>query len=194
MFYIFPNAELRPRVVPELVDGEDTDVYRCSHLGHYSETGLPDYWKISRSGLATILRPYREDRVLSSNHQGHLVAAGRWFSKWILIRELTEFISHADAMIHNFPAATNVEFECSWGGLRERRLYDDSMGGFGGISETASRSARAQIASAKIASEWPHIVSELANRVLIVFEDSVNTEWVTSVAPKMRMDWIPSAP
>lgn len=191
MFYVFPDEDLRPRVSAEFIGGHDTDVYRCSHLGHHSDTTVPDYWKVTRNGLATICRPYREDRQITSSQQGNKVVAGRWFSKLLLVREITELVTHGSAMLAHFPDAHRIDFECTWMGLSERSIFDDLSNRFGRSSYGDGRTCQASAGASSLSSKWPAVVSQLANRILILFEDGVTPEWVASAAPRFKMDWLP---
>jgi hypothetical protein len=194
MFYVFEKPDIGLRVLPQFIGGEDTDVYECDHLGHHTDTTtiLPDYWLATRRGWATLMRPYREDRLPTATVGGHQLRSGSWLSGFLLVRELTELMAHASAMLAHFPQAHVVEFECHWYGLKDRALYDQFSDSLGATCETSSRSARATASAAGLAQSWPHTVSALANRIFILFgQKTVSPEWVEAASPQFRMSWIP---
>ena len=64
MFYPFTRPEIEPYIQLVEMDGEEIEVVEANLFGadHTPET-VPEFWRVSREGMATIIRPYREDRA-----------------------------------------------------------------------------------------------------------------------------------
>jgi hypothetical protein len=132
------------------------------------DTNLPDYWRYSVDGRATIIRPYREDRRRSVEGEGR--AAGTWLSPETVIRETTELVSHARIMAERYEGG-RVAFRCTWRGLAGREIDD-----FGAIYWSPGRHARADQRSTVgawdvpvLAANWHEVVAELSCPVLSLF-------------------------
>ena len=59
MFWVFDGDELQPRSVLDGALGEE-EFLECS-LEDTGELMSPDFWRLLPAGMATIVRPYRED-------------------------------------------------------------------------------------------------------------------------------------
>ncbi len=58
MFYPFTREEIKPRFVLDGSDDYEQDAIETTLLGVPSLSGLPDFWRITADGRATIIRPY----------------------------------------------------------------------------------------------------------------------------------------
>jgi len=76
-----------------------------------------DFWRISRTGLATTIREYWEDTP--DFRLGPRLA----LNPKNLTRMLGELVWHADAFCSRFAAPVRVHFRCEWRGLKGRRLF-----------------------------------------------------------------------
>ena len=118
MFWVFDGDELQPRSVLDGALGEE-EFLECS-LKDSGELMLPDFWRMSPAGMATIVRPYREDR----RNLGEGLGAGTWFWPFLMAREIAEVVAHARAFAERFEAPETVSLRAEWRGLRGRRLKD----------------------------------------------------------------------
>ena len=116
MFWVFDGDELQPRSVLDEALGEE-EFLECS-LEDSSELMSPDFWRMSPAGLATIVRPYREDR----RKLGEGFGAGTWFWPFLMAREIAEVIAHAHAFAERLDAPESVLLRAEWRGLKGRRL------------------------------------------------------------------------
>ena len=75
MFWVFNESELAPRSVADS-NFDDTELLECSLLKpEVVEFALPDFWRVTPTGMATLIRPYREDR----RDFGAGFEEGKWF-------------------------------------------------------------------------------------------------------------------
>ncbi len=73
MFWVFDGDELQPRSVLDGALGEE-EFLECS-LEDSSELMVPDFWRMSPAGMATIVRSYREDRRHPVSTRSRMAAA-----------------------------------------------------------------------------------------------------------------------
>ena len=189
MFFPFRGDGNSPSIQPEEPDGTGSDVLETSLIaGGDFEYSLPDFWRISPYGLATLIRAYREDRERTVKACRR--AAGTWFSPTDMIRETAELVTHARLMARQFDTATRVNFRCSWYGLHNRQIaeFDPSVYWSPGHSANAdSRTIEGTCSIPELAAKWPTVVSELAGPVLRLFGiHHCSPEYVSSLQPKFR--------
>jgi len=174
MFYPFTRPEISPRVEPEMIDGQDTDVYVASLINDQMTTStMPDYWRMTRTGMASLARGYREDRGREPD------IAGTRFAPYILIREITELLGHAIIMAQDFPHTYRIEFVGSWTGLSGRTLEGRDQTTWDYYEQTAKSDSRTTTGAWPINAlrgSWVEIVTELANRILILFDKYQTTD------------------
>lgn len=171
MFYPFTRPEIAPSIQPEFGDGSGSDVMEANLIsGREFDITLPDFWRVSPDGRATIIRAYREDREGTQSSTGR--AAGTWLSPMTVLRETAEIVAHAKAMLTYFPTATQVNFRCTWAGLNDRELQDFSpeiYWGYGKIARADIRTVEGEWTPAQLsASPWL-VVAELACPILRLF-------------------------
>jgi hypothetical protein len=123
MFYPF-RGESAPTFHPEHPDGTGPDVLEGNLLDVDSdfELSLPDFWRVATDGRASLVQPYREDRLRSVRELQR--AAGTWLSPETVIRETAELVTHARCLARRFEAARQVSFRCTWIGLENREPAD----------------------------------------------------------------------
>lgn len=163
MFYPFTRDEIKPYVVPEQLEGIDTEVWETSLIGETQDsTTLPDFWRFSVLGYASLARAYREDRQAIQENDGPLLP-GTWFSPFTLIRELSEFIRHARAIGRLFSSSTEVEVMGTWVGLANRRIDEFNPGVYWSPHKSRSdrRDVRGRWSMGDLTSSWESIVAEL---------------------------------
>jgi hypothetical protein len=171
MFYPFTRPEIAPAFHAEKSDGTGGDVLEANLMGMGDlDTSLPDFWRIAPDGRATIIRPYREDRLRSVTSLNR--AAGTWLSPETIIRETAEIVTHATLLARRFETATSVSFRCTWLGLADRQIdeFDPSIyWSPGKVAKADNRTIEGEWALADLVNSWPEIVSELACPVLRIF-------------------------
>jgi hypothetical protein len=184
MFYPFTRPEIAAALHPEFADGSGVDVLESNLLeeGDF-DTGLPDYWRYSVDGRATIIRPYREDRDRSVRGKGR--PAGTWLSPETIVRETTELVTHARIMAERYEG-TSVAFRCTWSGLNGREI-DDWTGYWspGRFARAAQRTTTGSWDVPVLAANWYEVVAQLACPVLSLFGfNDCSAEMVAGMAPQ----------
>lgn len=187
MFCVFDREEIKPYIQPDIVDGEEVDVVE-TNLMNIEEIGLPDYWRMTRTGYATLIRTYREDKktILRSREA---LEPGKWVSPRLIVQELTELTAHAGAMFNIFGGCTGAEFRCTWYGLRNRCIADFNSEILWNrrISKADGRTTSAHADPETLFEKWPALVATLANPITMLFDGmETNEEWVKRIAPEFR--------
>jgi hypothetical protein len=154
----------------------------------FMDTTVPDFWRISRDGMATIIRPYREDRA-KIVHGSKILTPGTWFYVYVLVRELAELLRHARALAKIFPEIQMVAIRATWHGLKDRRI-DNPTGELEAenrVSHTDARTAQGEWPIADLAATWPEIVTYLANHITRLFAGlEITPEWVRHVSKRFN--------
>ena len=160
------------KFVPEFTNGSGRDVIEVNLTPDPSfDTSLPDFWRISPDGRATLIRAYREDRQRYAQNTGRKV--GTWFSpKWVII-EIAELITHAKLFANLFNTASKVLFLCMWTGL-EGRMLDDiqpnyDLTRFNYRSRTNQRITGCKCVLSELTTEWRTVAARLSRPVLRQF-------------------------
>lgn len=162
MFYPFSPPEIRPSVHPDKLDGTGGDLLETNLLGF--DADLPDFWRISPDGRASLVRGYREDVRLEE--------PGRWLSPETVLRETAELVRHARAFARRFPSASSVSFRCVWNGLKGREIRDFDPGicwSPGRIAIANQRTVSGEYPVVQLGASWPKIVSDLGCPILHLF-------------------------
>ncbi|MDQ3082381.1 MAG: ATP-binding protein [Gemmatimonadota bacterium] len=184
MFYPFTRPEIAAALHPEFADGSGVDVLESNLIGNGDfDISLPDYWRYSVDGRATIIRPYREDRHRSVEGKGR--PAGTWLSPETIIRETTELVTHAKIMAERYEGS-GVAFRCSWSGLAGREI--DDWNGYwspGRIARADQRTTTGSWDVPVLAANWHEVVAQLACPVLSLFGlNDCSAEMVAGMAPR----------
>ena len=167
MFWVFDGDELQPRSVLDGALGEE-EFLECS-LEDSSELMVPDFWRMSPAGMATIVRPYREDR----RNPGEGFGAGTWFWPFLMAREIAEVIAHARAFAECFEAPETVSLKAEWRGLRGRRLKDPGnpfMEARYGAARDDGRAVTRTVPVASLRDGWPDLTADVLSVVLRLFD------------------------
>lgn len=188
MLYPFTRDEIRPYVIPENVDGRETDVWECSLLNNRGrETGMPDFWRFCGLGYASIVRGYREDRPVDRARFPR--DPGTWLSPVVLVREVAELVRHAAMVARRFQTATHVEVCGSWVGLRDRTMgdFDPGVEWHPRRSHADGRQIEGRWSIEEVVADWPRVVSTLAAPVLRLFDGFESSDqWVRSIENRFR--------
>lgn len=174
IFYPFTEPSLKPyfSTDPGYEDGE-LEFLECSHVRapHRGET-THDFWRISPIADATILRPIRSDFSTNVPKQ---FKTRRWFSPNDLMRDVSEFVRHAEAMCEVLFEPKSVAFRCEWRGLRGRDFVDPFRNWHSGhIAQSDTRTSRLVFPANRLPSEWATIVEHLINPVVRAFRQDLS--------------------
>jgi hypothetical protein len=190
MFYLFNRPEIAARFNVLHFDDEELEVVDANMIGEINfATTVPDFWRISRDGMASILRPYREDREQIIRASGEL-NPGTWFYPYVLVREIAEVLRHARALAKLLPDAQAVAFRGTWYGLKGRHI-DNPNGTYSSeqVARVDTRTISGEWPLADIASRWPEIVAPLASTVTRLFDGlEISPEWIRSPGGKIQDD------
>lgn len=167
MFFPFTRPEIAAAFHPEFEDGSGGDVLESDLISSGElELGLPDFWRFTTDGRATIIRPYREDRDSKRDR-----LPGTWLSPETVIRETTELVTHAKLMAERIDTATAIAFRCSWLGLAGREI--DDFGSVywspGRIAKAAQRTTTGTWSLPALSANWQTVVAQLACPILALF-------------------------
>lgn len=171
MFYPFTRSEIAPAFHPEADDGAGPDLLEANLMGDGAfDTSLPDFWRVSADGRASLIRPFREDRPRTV---ANLVRpAGTWLDPETIVRETTEAVIHARQMAARFSTAQSVAFRISWTGLRDRELAAFDPGIYwsaGRVARADARTVEGEWPLVALQSNWQEVVAELTSPVLRAF-------------------------
>jgi hypothetical protein len=191
MFHQFTRPEIAPYVVIDTATDEEVEGIETSLIGETKmEATMPDVWRITADGRATIFRAYREDREVIPHLAKRGLTPGKFLSPRTLIRDLYELVTHAKELAKSFPNAQRVEFRCTWIGLVGRKIADFESGIDWNdyICRTDARSSSATASIDDLAADTASVVQKLAAPVLSLFDGfEVSREWIIRETPKFRM-------
>jgi hypothetical protein len=190
MFYIFSRPEIAPRRLIDDGSGEETEAIETSLVDETTfETTLPDFWRITGDGRATLVRAYREDRSTRPVLAAEGLYPGSWLAPRELVRDVFEFASHAKELAKAFSRAARVEFRCSWFGLRGRRIGDFNPGVEWNL-RTCHAEERTSCTTASIeelAADSESVAMELYGPVLRLFDGlELGRAWLEKEKPRFR--------
>jgi hypothetical protein len=191
MFHQFTRPEIAPRIMIDNLTGEEIEAIETSLIGETKlEATIPDVWRITTDGRATIFRPYREDRSVIAHLAEQGLTPGKFLSPRTLIRDLYEFVTHAKEFAKSFPNAQGVEFQCTWIGLEGRKIADFEPGIEWNdyTCHTNARSSSARVSLDELSADTASVVVKLATPVLHLFDGfELSREWVVRETPKFVM-------
>ncbi len=169
-------------VVPDehIGTGEDVFEFNLTSLRD-SDLWFPDFWRVAPDGRTTLVRAYREDR------DGYGGRAGAGLSPEILMREITEFVTHSRWFAERFENPMEVFFRCSWNGLENRRIsYSaNDLNRYEVSPKVNQRTTEGIWSVSELARDWSAIVAELGCPILRLFGcDDCDQAYVESLAPK----------
>ena len=189
MFYPFERAEIQAYFNIVEIDGEELEVVETNLLGKtFTTTTVPDFWRVSRDGLATIIRPYREDRE-PVQISAKVLRPGDWFYIYFLLRELAELLRHARALAKLFPDAETIAVRATWYGLKGRRIDNPSGGAEAEnrVSQSGTRTIEGEWPVTDLAASWPEIVANMASYITRLFGGlEITPDWVQHEARKFN--------
>lgn len=182
MFWIFDVQELAPRSAGDAALG-DAEFLECSLIKpHIVEMTLPDFWRVAPTGMATIIRPYREDR----RNTGPDHKPGTWLWPHVMAREIVEVIRHARAFAERFEAPESVSLRAEWLGLQGRTLKDPDNPLFrwqGRLAQSDSRVVTRTVPIADLTTRWADVTADMLSAVTRMFDA------VLSISPQEVLVW-----
>lgn len=191
MFHQFSRTEIAPKIVIDTSTGEEVEALETDLTGEtLVDTTVPDFWRITVDGRATIIRPYREDRMVIPHLADRGLMPGMWLSPRTLIRELYELVTHAKELAKAFPNAEFVEFRCSWHGLRDRKIADFEAGTNWRDRKchVDQRTTTVTASVEQMAADIASVVVKLSAPVLRLFSGlELGQDWIEKLVPKFRM-------
>lgn len=191
MFFHIHAKGSAPTVGVDTSTGEEVELYEAHSLSDpYSTIGMRDFWRFTLDGRATVVRAYREDRQEVHKSAAEIKRPGTYLSPRTLVRELTEFVTHAKEMSKAFEGAENVEFRCTWRGLTDRSIDDsDSWAEWNlRVSHQNSRTVSRSYSVEDLVVRPCAVVAEVANPVLRLFDGlEIPPEWIESLLPSFRI-------
>ena len=175
---------VQARFVLDPASGDDeVDFLEAAWLRARNPDAMADFWRVSPSGYATIVRPYPED-------QGQLAALAvspeTYLSPFAVAQEVGELVCHARAFARLFNGVRRVAFRCEWWGLTGRELFDpDRHWPHRGPALSDRSVATAQVPIGRLANAWPEVVAQLIAPVVRAVEPDValDGDWVRRQAP-----------
>ena len=170
MFFPFSEPKIKPAVFSERADGTGVNLLETNLMGDRDfDTSLPDFWRVTADGRATLVRAYREDRKRSVSNVGR--KAGTWLDPETVVRETTELVTHATALARRMEGATRVGFRCTWIGLKDRELAGfNSYWHRGRIARAPRRTTQGEWGVAQLRAARSTIVAELSCQILELFD------------------------
>jgi hypothetical protein len=175
---------VQARFVLDPASGNDeVDFLEAAWLRARNPDATADFWRVSPSGYATIIRPYPED-------QGQLGASPvrpeTCLSPFVAAHEVGELVCHARAFARLFNGVRRVAFRCEWWGLTGRELFDPDGHWPHRVPALSDRCvAISQVPIARLAHAWPEVVAQLIAPVVRAFEPDIalDGDWVRRQAP-----------
>ena len=191
MFQILNDTDLMPRWTVDEGFGEE-EFLECNFAGLRSDhMTTPELWRVSPSGMATIVRAYDEDhREYGGGGAG--LEAGTWFWPFGMAREIAEVVRHARAFAERFEAPGTVSFRAQWSGLRGRRLGDPRAPIVWMQNRTAQDDGRTltqTVPVASLADGWPELTASMLAPILRMFGvgQPVSAQDIQTWSEKFRM-------
>src|SRR5260221_4576976 len=181
MFYIFTRPEIAPVSMVDATSGQGEDDFIECSIFRDSITGANDLWRVSRIGLATLVRNYFEDRTDTAAYIGS--TPGSFLSPNWLVRDVAEVVRHARGLAERFSDATSIAFRCAWHGLEGRVLADPRSRWSPEYQFGEEASYRVSIGTwqvSQLTEKWPDIVAHLASPVMRAANcgDVITPDWV----------------
>ena len=186
MFWVFDGSELGPYSSADDTIGE-AEFLECCLIHEEVERPLPDFWRVSPSGKATIVRPFWEDR----RNIGEGFKPGTWFWPYIMGREIAEVIRHARAFAERFSMPENVSFRAEWCGLQGWEVKDPDTPMLRMMDRSAqsdTRTVTRTVPVADLSSRWAEITAEMLSPVTRMFDPnySVSAQEILAWSKRFR--------
>ncbi len=158
LFHVFSATGLEPYWASDSALGFD-DFVEANLVSTKRTLGF-DFWRVSPSGLASVVREFWEDTPdFGAGIQTTL-------NPKPLMRVLGELVRHAEAFASRFDRPVRVEFQCQWQGLSGRQLHSpNGIPFFTGPARTNAVSTSGTWAAAELGERVPEIVAALGGRV-----------------------------
>ena len=190
MFQILNTTDLMPGWTIDESFGEE-EFLECDFVSmRGSQMTPPELWRISPSGMATIVRAYDEDhREIGTGRSG--LDTGTWLWPFAMAREIAEMIRHARAFAERFEAPETVSFRAEWLGLQGRKLGDPLIPFVQMQSGTARDDGRfftQMVPITSLTDGWPDLTATMLAPILRMFDvhQSVSAQDIQAWSKKFR--------
>ena len=182
MFWVFDEREFAPHTAADIAVA-DLEFYECNLIRReILEMALPDFWWAAPNGIATLIRPYREDR----RDFGDGIKPGTWLWPYIMGREIAEVIRHARAFAERFENVESVSFRTEWNGLKDR-ILDDPNEPFNdwtnGSAQIDNKVTSRTVPDSHLTSRWTDITADILSTFLRLFNPRF------SISPQQIAIW-----
>ena len=190
MFVLFDEPQLRPRSITDEESAVDESL-QCRLLGADRQAGgIPELWRASPSGLATLVRAYYLEDFSGWGDLRRL-APGEWLWPEGVARDLAELIRHASAFSQRLETAETVSFRAEWWGLKGRRLDAPQvplLRSRHDLAEGDSCVATKTVPIAELGEGWRSLTATLLSRLLRMFDAraSVSSEQIDAWSNNFR--------
>jgi hypothetical protein len=177
---------VQARFVLDPASGNDeVDFLEAAWLRARNPGDIADFWRVSPTGFATVIRPYPEDQPQPAGVPP--VPAGTYLSPVAVAQEVGELVCHARAFSRLFAGVRRVAFRCEWWGLAGRELFDpEGHWPHRGPALSDRCVATTLVPLARLAHAWPETVAQLIAPVVRAVEPDValDGDWVRRQAPR----------
>lgn len=185
MFYPFDRQPISPYLTSDLAAGIGDEEFLEADLTLDADRldRDADIWRVSQTGLASLMRPIRLDYLQ------HPEWSSRYFSLNEAARNVGQLVRHAQGLSERFDTPLEVRFICEWSGLTGRELADPSIDWTPGrIARTDARRTQGRWSVGDLSSNWPLIVADLIAPLARAFDPTLVLDdiWVTRQASNWR--------
>jgi hypothetical protein len=166
------------------VDDGQLEFLETNFIREGSKVQATDLWRVSASGLVTVMRGYLED---SASGQRSGFRPGVDISPLWLAKNLAEIVTHARVFARSFPNSARVFFRCEWLGLQGRIASDPHRGRWFGLGHPAADDRRLvtrAFSIGEMVASPQDVIYELAGPVIRALGTSgaMNRQWLASEA------------
>jgi hypothetical protein len=181
LFHVFFGEGLAPRWSFD-PSAPDEEFMQASLIETPKRTLGFDFWRVSLSGLVTVIREYWEDTP------DFRLSPRATLDPRNLRRLVGELVWHAHAFASRFSAPLRVHFRCHWRGLRGRRLFVPNAIPFSTRpAETDSVVTTGSWAVGRLPTDIPEIVQKLTGKVNRALDwEGPTAEMIASEMPNWR--------
>ncbi|MCZ4347437.1 ATP-binding protein [Devosia neptuniae] len=185
MFFPFTRAPISPYFTDDADAGTANDEFLEANLlldEMIDEDS--DLWRVSPSGLASIIRPIRLDYLRSKPGWSE-----EYFSINEAARNVGQLVRHAEGLAQRFDSVDEITFMCEWHGLSNRTLGDPiRQWSPGRIARTDKKLTRGTWPLGEVIENWAQIVATLIAPLVRTFDPNLELtkEWVLGESEHWR--------
>jgi hypothetical protein len=184
MFFPFTRLPISPYIETDPTSGIGEEEFLEANLVLDGHAGLnSDMWRVSQSGLASLIRPIRYDYLDKPGWSDQL------FSLNEAARNIAQVVRHAEAMALRFDTAREVAFICEWRGFSGRKIGDPNSNWYiDRVARTDAKISRGTFLIGEIVGDWPTVVSTLLGPIVRAFDPNLDlpADWIRSQSASWR--------